>query len=342
MIDLRHGDCLDILPTLPAGSVQMIVTSPPYFALRDYGISASNWPAVSYTPLAGALPIEVAAAECCLGLEETPIAFVAHLVHVFRLARAALRDDGVAWLNLGDSYAQPSKWGGRSGNKNRPHDLNRYPRRRVRPDAGLKDKDLYGMPWRLALALQADGWYLRSDVIWDKPNGMCERVEDRPTRIHEYLFLLAKSERYFYDADAIREPLRPKTLTTYGSEHRRQRNDASGMVKSDNWGKSMKTRKPRLKGDGTLAGANRRSIWRISSTGSIGGHYATFPEALVTPCILAGSRVGDTVLDPFVGSGTTCRVAESLGRNSIGIDLAYAELQARRTDGIQISMEAYV
>src|SRR5262245_53189237 len=271
-ITLLQGDCLDILSTLQPASVQCCVTSPPYFGLRDYDIPPSHWPAIDYAPLAGVPSVEIAPSICCLGLEDSPLAFIGHLVCVFRLIQPLLRDSGVCWVNLGDSYAQPSKWGGRSGNKNRPNDLNRYPRRRVRPDAGLKDKDLYGMPWRLALALQADGWYLRSDVIWEKPNGMCESVMDRPTRSHEYLFLLAKSHSYYYDADAIREPLRPKTYASYGTKHRPQGNDAGGNVKSDNWGRTIDERKPRLKADGTPAGANKKAIWRIASAGAIENH----------------------------------------------------------------------
>lgn len=340
MITLLQGDALAVLPTLEAESVQTIVTSPPYFALRDYGIPPSSWPAIEYAPMPGVPPISIAPAVCCLGLEDSPLVFIGHLIHVFRLARPALRDDGVAWINLGDSYAQPSKWGGRSGNKNRPNDLTRYPRRRMRADSGMKDKDLFGMPWRLALALQADGWYLRSDIVWEKPNGMCESVTDRPTRSHEYLFLLAKSRDYFYDADAIREPLRPKTLTTYGTKHRAQGNDAGGNVKSDNWGRTVKERKPRLLADGTPAGANKRAIWRISSAGAIGNHYASFPEQLVEPCILAGSRAGDTILDPFAGTFTVGKVALRYGRNAIGIELSpdYAVLSDARTDGVQTEL----
>ena len=330
MITTLHGDNTHILPTLKPKSVQCIVTSPPYFGLRDYGLPPTDWPEVSYTPLAGVPSVTIPAQSCCLGLEESPLAFIAHLVYVFRQARATLADDGVAWINLGDSYAQPSKWGGRSGNKNRPNDVNRYPRRRVRPDAGVKDKDLYGMPWRLALALQADGWYLRSDVIWDKPNGMCESVDDRPNRIHEYLFLLAKSRQYYYDHKAIAEPAVATAPRGGGKklQHlvtgRGERNDGFAQ----RWQPSP---------DGLR---NRRSIWRISSQGTIEGHYATYPEPIPELCILAGSRPGDTVLDMFAGSGTTMRVAERLQRHSIGIDLNadYIELQQRRTDGVQVEM----
>src|SRR6185503_18790479 len=186
-------------------SVQCVISSPPYFGLRDYHIPPTRWPAISYAPLAGVPPVAVPPSECCLGLEDDPLSYIGHLVHVFRLVRAVLRPDGVLWLNLGDSYAQPSKWGARSGNKNHTSEAGRYPRR-PRASAGLKDKDLYGVPWRAALALQADGWYLRCDCIWEKPSCMPERVDDRPTRSHEYLFLLALGERYYYDAAAIGEP----------------------------------------------------------------------------------------------------------------------------------------
>jgi DNA modification methylase len=289
MIELLQGDCTEVLPRLPEASVQAIITSPPYFGLRDYGIPPTHWPEIAYSPLAGLPPIKVPPSVCCLGLEESPLAYIAHLVHVFRLLRPVLRDDGVVWLNLGDSYAQPSKWGGgqRNAGKNKHSISGGYSR--ARHKTGLKDKDLFGNPWRAALALQADGWYLRADVIWDKSNGMCESVEDRPTRSHEYLFLLAKASRYYYDADAIREPLKPKTLTTYGTRHQGQGNDVTGNVKADNWGKRLQERQPRLNVDGTPAGANRRAIWRIASEGSFGNHYATFPQALVEPCLLAAT-----------------------------------------------------
>jgi DNA modification methylase len=283
MITLLHGDSLDILPTLAAGSVQAVVTSPPYFALRDYGIEPSDWPQVRYVPLAGVPPIEIPPAMCCLGLEDDPLTYVAHLVHVFRLLRPVLRDDGVCWLNLGDSYAQPSKWGGRSGNKNRPSDLGRYPRRRLRSGAGHKDGDLYGIPWSVALALKADGWWLRAETIWEKLNGQPERVDDRPTRGHEQIFLLAKSREYFCDMAAIQEPYAPDTARRYERGFRDVH--ANGRVDLRGY------RGPPHGKDGPKLGTgrNRRSVWRLACGRYKEAHFATFPEDLVEPCILAGT-----------------------------------------------------
>jgi DNA modification methylase len=201
-----------------------------------------------------------------------------------------------------------------------------------KPPAGWKSKDLVGIPWRVAFALHAAGWYLRSDIIWSKPNPMPEPVNDRPTKSHEYIFLLSKRESYFYDADAIREPLQPKTLTTYHSE-RSKGNDALGGVKSDNWSKDVPTRRAKIDENGDPVGANKRTVWTVATQPYDGAHFATFPTRLIEPCVLAGSRPGDLVLDPFFGSGTVGEVAEKHGRRWIGFDLnpAYAELQAERT-----------
>jgi len=276
------GDCAAVLPTLPAESVQVCVTSPPYFDLRDYG------------------------AEGQIGLEETPETFIEKLVAVFREVRRILRDDGTLWINMGDSYASGVP--------------------------GMKPKDMIGIPWMLAFALRADGWFLRSEIIWHKPNPMPESVADRPTKAHEHLFLLSKSARYFYDADAIREPLAPKTLTTFGTEHRTKGGDDLGKVKADNWARSVPTRKPRLTEDGEHAGANKRTVWTVGTQPFKGAHFATFPPRLVEPCILAGSRPGDTVLDPFAGAGTTGLVADRLGRSFVGIEIneEYATMARER------------
>lgn len=391
MITLLHGDCIDLLRTITR-RVQCIVTSPPYFGLRDYGLPPTLWPTVEYAPMAGLLPIRIqgcesdcahewgqavrgpfantasgpngrkkntktshnrpvaAGAYCqrcggwrgCLGLEPDPLMFIAHLVHVFRLARAVLADDGVCWLNLGDTYAAGGNGGGGSYMALRARQAweHRADRTGFRsPPAGLKEKDLLGIPWRAALALQADGWYLRSDIIWAKPNAMPESTKDRPTKAHEYLFLLSKSEKYYYDQAAIREP-------QTGNAHSR----GKGITP-----KSVPAGDGRIRANASFhastatytevpGGRNRRSVWTIAARGISDAHFATFPEALVEPCILAGSRPGDMVLDMFHGSGTVGRVAERFGRDSIGIDLNadYIELQERRTDGLQIEMEAYL
>jgi DNA modification methylase len=306
-VDILQGDCREVLATLPEQSVQTCVTSPPYWGLRDYGVGGQ------------------------LGLERTPDEYVAKMVETFRAVRRVLRDDGTLWLNLGDSYA-----GGKTGrdDADRPHsagqERGQYDvgadavyRNKQRPvPPGLKPKDLVGIPWRVAFALQADGWYLRSDIIWHKPNPMPESVSDRPTKAHEYLFLLTKSERYYYDADAVSEP------TTCPERGREALN-----------GEDAVARKLRGFGNhlGTYGTRNRRTVWTVATRPYKGAHFATFPPKLIEPCILAGCPVGGTVLDPFGGSGTTGEVAERHGRNAILIELnaSYLPLQRERLAKVQ-------
>ena len=301
------GDCRETLKTLPAESVQTCVTSPPYFGLRDYGHAAQ------------------------IGLEETPEQYVAQLVEVFREVRRVLRDDGTLWLNLGDSYAgngaayddssstlQGSKQSARMGAK-----------RQVKRGDGLKPKDLIGIPWRVAFALQADGWWLRQDIIWAKPNPMPESIKDRCTKAHEYVFLLSKSASYFCDMRAIQEPATSKVGPHLSFKRRdSKRGIAQG---SANCGTHRPDRDDVLYGeDGTR---NRRSVWNICTKPYAGAHFATMPPELAALCIRAGSRIGDTVLDPFLGSGTTGEVAESLGRRWVGCELnpEYVEQAKVRT-----------
>lgn len=316
------GDALEQLRLLPDESVQCCVTSPPYWALRDYGVVGQ------------------------VGLEPTPTAFVERLVMIFREVSRVLSDDGVCWVNIGDTYASAS-WGGGIGtssklNSTDAHRESMRARDKVKSRVvdGLKEKDLAGIPWALAFALRADGWWLRSEVIWEKPNAMPESVLDRPARCHEQLFLFTKSARYFYDADAIRRPLSPKTLTTYASRRRSKGTDAMGRVASHNWSQSMPERKPRLKDDGTHAGANARSVWAISTQPYEGAHFATFPEELPRRCILAGSRPGDLVIDPFAGTCTTGAVALKEGRRFVGIELSptYAALGENRCRGVTLGL----
>lgn len=278
------GDALTQLATLPAGGAQACVTSPPYFGLRDYGVAGQ------------------------LGLERTPEEYVANLVAVFREVRRVLRDDGTLWINLGDSYANDWKWGGATGGKHISA-LHGSQIGRAKRDTGLPPKSLMLMPARVALALQADGWILRSEIIWHKPHVMPESVGDRPTKSHETLWLLAKQPTYYYDAAAIAEPVAAATIADRPNDGKRIDRGYPGALHRGNG---------RL-GDGETR--NKRSVWTVASQPFKGAHFATFPPALIEPCILAGSRRGDVVLDPFGGAGTTAIVADRLGRDSILVEL---------------------
>lgn len=334
------GDCRDTMRDLKAQGVrvQCCVTSPPYYGLRDYGHPGQ------------------------IGLEKTPAEYVAALVEVFEGVRELLADDGVLWLNLGDSYANDAKWGGSSGGKHVQALHGNTGIGRGKKDTGLKPKDLVGVPWRVAFALQEAGWYLRQDVIWHKPNPMPESVTDRCTKAHEYLFLLSKSERYFWDAEAMKEDatgalpgnVNHKHTAEYeesGDEkHRtkaglvayaeRQRSKRDSFKRDDSKraevipGQTVGThRADRDESEYDTARRNRRSVWTVATQPYAGAHFAVFPAALIEPCILAGSRPGDLVLDPFMGSGTTAQVAQALGRQWIGCELnpEYAPLQQART-----------
>ena len=303
-----NGDALKALQAMPDGSVDCIVTSPPYWGLRDYGVDGQ------------------------LGLEATPEEYVAKMVEVFREVRRVLRDDGTLWLNIGDSYAANRSYQVPSTKGGTKHSYSQAVggKGSVIPD-GLKAKDLIGIPWRLAFALQADGWYLRQDIIWHKPNPMPESVRDRCTKAHEYIFLLSKSERYFFDSEAIKEPAvsekpagnkRHKYADAYNAGTSEEHRTKAGLLALT--GVEWETR-------------NRRSVWTIATKPYAGAHFAVMPEALVEPCVLAGSRAGDTILDPFTGSGTVGLVALKHGRHFVGTELnpEYAALaEARiRDDG---------
>ena len=375
-----QGNSLDVLKTLDSESVHCCVTSPPYWGLRDYGTAKweggdsecshkfatggykstglnckrdeNNWKAIDsksgqtwqqykdICPKCGAIRVDGQ-----LGLEKSPEEYVAKMVEVFREVRRVLRRDGTLWLNLGDSYFSDTKGSGgpcvlkgagKAMTEARYQETRKYNRN------GLKPKDLIGIPWRVAFALQADGWYLRQDIIWHKPNPMPESVTDRCTKAHEYIFLLTKSARYFYDSDAIMEP------AIYGEQH---------ANKSTSWGTNRKHPNKanvadyafigdnhtchKRKNDGTNHGdngtgfqehsgysnlenpfiRNKRSVWTITTKPYKEAHFATFPEEIPRTCILAGSKKGDTILDPFSGAGTTGVVAEKLGRKYIGIEL---------------------
>jgi DNA modification methylase len=307
--EIREGDALAVLRTLAAGSAQTCVTSPPYYGLRDYG------------------------AEGQIGLEATPEEYTARLVDVFREVRRVLRDDGTLWLNLGDSYAATGKSGGGAQGKRWEEcgaDTEGPRGGKWSPaPPGLKPKDMIGIPWRVAFALQADGWYLRSDIIWAKPNPMPESVTDRPTKAHEYIFLLSKSERYAYDVEAVREPWADERM---GSSRARSLPYSAGSGRHDTLGGIGR---PGLGVAPLTTGRNLRTVWTVPTQPFSGAHFATMPPALVEPCVKAGAPAGALVLDPFAGAGTTGLVALRLGRRFLGIELnpAYAAMARRRVEG---------
>jgi DNA modification methylase len=273
---IMQGGALEMLPYLPDGCVQTIVTSPPYFSLRDYGIEPSPWSEVRYAPMAGLPEVVVPAMDACLGLEPTIEAFVGHLVLVWRELRRVLRDDGCCWLNLGDSYANDGKWGGSTGGLHNPalHGDTGIGRRRT--TTGLKPKDLMMIPARVALALQADGWFLRSDVIWAKKAPMPESVRDRPTRSHEHVFLLTKAARYFYDGEAVR-------VKSSGSYRGSAFNNGKSKAAREHL--APVGEKERVE----AAGRNRRDVWTLGPAPFPGSHFATFPVKLPELCISAGT-----------------------------------------------------
>ena len=307
-VTIYNADCIECLKGMPEKSVHTCVTSPPYFGLRNYGVDNQ------------------------VGLEETPEAYVEKLNAVFRELHRVLRDDGTLWLNLGDSYytqpagnkkpsgMQQNSVAGEIGALAQYGELKSKP---LRID-GLKQKDLIGIPWRTAFALQADGWYLRQDIIWHKPNAMPESVKDRCTKAHEYIFLLSKSKKYYYDNEAIME----QTVAHSDSA----RDGANGIPGIEKTG-VMKTNDHEKK--------NKRSVWSVCTRPYKGAHFATFPSSLITPCILAGCPVDGVVLDPFSGSGTTSLTAMELGRKSIGIELNEEYCRLRIDDFDRLSSRWY-
>ncbi|TAM15947.1 MAG: site-specific DNA-methyltransferase [Pandoraea sp.] len=356
----HFGDCREVMRAMIADGVkvQTIVTSPPYWGLRDYGVAGQ------------------------IGMEPTLREFIDTLVDVFDLCHELLADDGTAWVNMGDAYAgsrgagAPSEASTLAGNghvgggpklrgmtASRRRDDTPIPRSDVRV-AGLKPKDLMGQPWRLAFALQDAGWYLRQDIVWAKPNPMPESVRDRCTKAHEYLFLLSKSEKYYYDFEAMREPVsgnahargtgvNPKAVPSGWDTGPGGHRELAGRYGGTGVGFGRgydKAPKPRVKQNTSFSASikdlvdtrNRRSVWTIPTQPFDGAHFATFPEALVEPCVLAGSRPGDVVFDPFFGSGTTGQVAQRLGRLYLGCELNsdYEPLQRDRLRQSALTLEA--
>jgi len=351
---IEFGDCRDTMRRWATDGVkaQMCVTSPPYFGLRDYGHEGQ------------------------IGLEETPEQYITAMVEVFRCVRDVLADDGTLWLNIGDSYFnyRPGNYsdnrshafgGKRKHDRHLPDDPNKS--KRGRKIDGIKEKDLIGIPWMLAFALRADGWYLRQDIIWHKPNPMPESVRDRCTKAHEYIFLLSKSERYFFDSEAAREPVSGNPVTRArnnradkglvgasdlhgtafgqsgdGTYDRKQNGvsvcDCVDELDDDHIGPiTAKRGCVECAGTGLVQTRNRRSVWTVATRPYKGAHFATFPPALIEPCILAGSRLDDVVLDPFMGSGTTAQVALQHGRQYLGCELnpTYEVLQQQRVGNVQ-------
>jgi DNA modification methylase len=322
------GDCRERLKELPDASVHCCVTSPPYFGLRDYGVEGQ------------------------MGLEPAPDEFVAGMVSVFREVRRVLRDDGTCWVNIGDSYAGSGKGGNPEDSPHQKQATNRGSIVRGKRDAprwgggnlprfdGIKAKDLIGIPWMLAFALRADGWFLRQDIIWSKPNPMPESVRDRCTKAHEYIFLLSKGPRYYFDADAIAEPVSETTLARWAQNIEDQAGSERVPGKTNGTMKAVGNRRQGLKAGATTGASscgfgetrNRRSVWEVTTQPFSEAHFATYPPALIEPCILAGCPKGGTVLDPFGGAGTTGMVADRFQRNAVLVELnpEYAEIAHRR------------
>jgi len=357
---ILFGDCKETLKQFPRGSAQMCVTSPPYYGLRDYGTATwiggdpncnhmrdskvnpdhcitghKNHDQMSgvgdaiyktVCPKCGAIR-----QDSQIGLEETPEEFIQSLVEVFREVRDVLADDGVLWVNIGDSYYNyrpgtgglPKQTVSRT-NQDLPEECNR----RANKLDGLKEKDMIGIPWMLAFALRADGWYLRQDIIWHKPNPMPESVKDRCTKAHEYIFLLSKSRKYKYDNEAIKEPVK-QDWGTRDRKDGKYHNPGTGLAPHSGLTKSYDRK-------------NKRSVWTVTNKPYKGAHFAVFPPDLIEPCILAGSEENDIVLDPFMGSGTTAMLAKKHNRNYIGCELNedYASLQTDRIDSIPSQLPA--
>lgn len=370
---ILQGDAIDVLKTLPDESVNMCVTSPPYYALRDYGTGKwvggdNNCPHrrlsqfsekittghkqkeligmvgdgiyKSVCPLCGAVRVDQQ-----IGLEETPEEYIQKLVNVFREVKRVLKDDGTLWVNIGDSYfgsgsrgSNNTKYYEDSGTKQGTNkgsvDLQNIPKL-VGNHNGIKNKDLIGIPWMLAFALRADGWYLRQDIIWHKPNPMPESVKDRCTKSHEYIFLFSKNKKYYFDHESIKEKANGKYEGRYNYEFNAGEKETSGSQRPN--GKSNTKGKRRYTGE-----RNKRDVWQVSVSGYEGAHFATFPEKLVEPCILAGSpKMGGVVLDCFNGAGTTGVVSIKNGRSYIGIELNqdFIEMSHKRIEKIKKEIE---
>jgi len=301
MNKIEFGDCRETMRKWASEGVkaQTCVTSPPYYGLRDYGHEGQ------------------------IGLEETPEEYIKAMVEVFQCVWDVLEDDGTLWLNIGDSYAGNNS---QASNNGRAGFGNARERVVNRTGEGLKTKDLIGIPWMLAFALRAEGWYLRQDIIWHKPNPMPESVQDRCTKAHEYIFLMSKSQKYYYDSESIKEKsIHAGERQSFNSPKKAMRNVEGKVSTGNEHPDALPTEVSELK--------NKRSVWTVNPKPYSGSHFAVFPTELIEPCILAGAPVGGIVLDPFMGSGTTAQVAQDLGRQYIGCELnpEYGKLQKKRT-----------
>ena len=314
MWEIKQGDAIEVLKTIPDQSINTCITSPPYWGLRDYGVEGQ------------------------IGLEKTPEEYVSKIVEIFREVKRVLRDDGTLWLNLGDSYANAKPGsGGQCKLSGAGRNMTEARYTNIKRDvSSLKPKDLVGIPWMVAFALRADGWYLRQDIIWHKPNCMPESVKDRCTKAHEYIFLLSKNRKYYFDNEAIKETAKNANKTISLGEKsfsKRQAKGAgvepSGNGKSDNY--TVKEYR------------NKRSVWTVTTKPFKDAHFAVFPEDLIEPCILAGCPEGGIVLDPFMGSGTTAVVALKHNRNYIGIELnpEYIKIAEKRIEKALAEKEVY-
>lgn len=374
---IYKADVTEFPDLIPDEFIQTIATSPPYFLLRDYGLKPTKWPAVSYKLFEYLPAVEIPAMECCLGAEPTPQAYIGHMVYIFRLYKPKLRKDGTIWINIGDNYAREiGDADSKSHNvyinseRNTQKRMNKIPK-----GCGLKVKDLVGTPWMLAFALRQDGWYLRSDTIWNKPNCMPESVLDRPVKSKEYIFLLSKSKKYYFDQDAILEPISDSTANDYryisdDYTQKRPDRDYPGGMASQGSGMLAPARKGKgnrktFRGGGTYVDGQmvdnqanlpnaipgnqenetgmrlKRDVWTVALKPYKGDHRATFPAELIEPCVLAGCPEGGVVCDIFAGTGTTAEVSAKHRRLFIGCEISdkcIDELIPERLDGLQAQL----
>lgn len=353
-----HGNAYDRLKHIPSESVDCCVTSPPYWGLRDYGLEPTQWPECHFTVFG--MPMHIPAQTCCLGLEESPYAFVAHIVLIFEEVRRILKPQGTLWINFGDSYASGKI--GRDDQKRfyeRTHGYTtgkqRKTQRTRKKAAGIKHKNLIGIPWMVAFALREAGWYLRQDIIWSKPNGMPESVKDRCTKAHEYIFLLSKQKKYYFDQEAIKTPIKDSSIARLIQDTEQQKGSERVSFKTNGTMKAV-GRKPRPgvdtrggnQGSGNIpvaaregtnikghsgyfnadgkpncgTTANKRSVWHVSTAQFKEAHFAVFPESLIVDAVKAGCPDKGIVMDPFIGSHTTAITAIKNGKKYIGIEMS--------------------